>query len=191
MSAATDSARVSAVVLLDALVQLGVTHLVGLPDNGSAALFELAASDPRVGLLTVTREGEAVAVASGLWLGGGQPVVLMQNTGLLESGDALRGTAFRMGVPLLLLIGVRGRAKLEAHAAEIRAARDTPADMSHIMKRADIDSVAVITESTLSAWNVPHVVYAADEDVDSLAAAAARARAEMRPHAVLLPQALS
>ena len=39
----------------------------------------------------------------------------MQNTGLLESGDALRGTPLRMGVPLLLLVGVRGQAKLAAH----------------------------------------------------------------------------
>ncbi len=70
MSATADSTLVSATVLLDALVQLGVTHLVGLPDNDSAALFGLAAGDPRVALLTVAREGEAVAVASGLWLGG-------------------------------------------------------------------------------------------------------------------------
>ncbi len=191
MSATADSTRVSAAVLLDALVQLGVTHFVGLPDNDSAALFGLVAGDPRVALLTVAREGEAVAVASGLWLGGKQAVVVMQNTGLLESGDALRGTALRMGVPLLLLVGVRGQAKLVAHAAEIQAALDAPADMARIMKRADIDSVAVMTESTLSAWNLPHVVYAADEDVGNLAVANERTRAEMRPHAVLLPRALS
>ncbi len=52
-----------------------------------------------------------MGLASGLWLGGALPVVLIQNTGLLEAGDGLRGTASRMGAPILLLITCRGYAK--------------------------------------------------------------------------------
>ena len=50
----------TAAALLAALDDLGVTHIVGVPDNGSAALFELAGDHPTIDLLTATREGEAV-----------------------------------------------------------------------------------------------------------------------------------
>ena len=50
-------------VLLSALIDASASHVVGLPDNGSAALFDLLEHNPAVSLLTVTREGEAFAIA--------------------------------------------------------------------------------------------------------------------------------
>ena len=79
--------------ILEQLKNNGVTHAVGVPDNGSRALFEQLWSEPAIQVVPVTREGEAFALASGLYLGGKQPVVLIQNTGFLEAGDALRGCA--------------------------------------------------------------------------------------------------
>ena len=130
-----------------------VTHVVGIPDNTSAELFRVLSEDSEISVVTVTREGEAFAVAAGLWLGGATPVVLVQNTGLLESGDSLRGTATRMGAPLVCLVTYRGYAKIPD---------DEPADA---MTRADIDSVAVITEPTLDAWRVPHQPLRTADDV--------------------------
>jgi sulfopyruvate decarboxylase TPP-binding subunit len=102
----------SADELLELLESEGVTHVVGLPDNDTAPLLDMLADHPRVRLVRVAREGEAFALAAGLWVGGATPVVVIQNTGLLEAGDALRGTASRMGVPLVMLIGYRGFAKM-------------------------------------------------------------------------------
>jgi len=129
--------------------------------------------------VTVTREGEAFAVASGLWLGGAHPVVLIQNTGLLESGDSLRGTAMRMGVPLLCLVTYRGYHKLPKES-----------DARDVMTRAGVDSVAVVTEPTLDAWRVPYELYRSDDEQPRIARAAARAEAESRPVALLLTQSL-
>ena len=129
--------------------------------------------------MTVTREGEAFAVASGLWLGGAYPVVVIQNTGLLESGDSLRGTAMRMGVPLLCLVTYRGYHKLPKQGG-------APDEMT----RADVDSVAVVSEPTLDAWRVPYELYRSDDDQTRIARAAARAEAESRPVALLLTQLL-
>ncbi len=184
MSEAPGAAR-----LLETLVASGATHFIGVPDNGSARLFEVAAATATVDTLTVSREGEAIAVASGLWLGGATPVVVVQNTGLLESGDSLRGTAFRMGAPLLLLVGVRGHAKMTAHAADIESAR-AAGGLADVLKRADVDSVALLTVPTLNAWQVPHYVYDDDDDADVVGTAWERARSEERPVAVLLPRAL-
>ena len=169
-------------LLLAELVRLGVSHLIGLPDNGSAALFRAAQDSPDITLLTVTREGESFSIASGLWMGGQQPVVLIQNTGLLESGDSLRGTAIRMGVPLLCLIGYRGYAKLQALKARSEVESPAPKDMV----RNDLDSAALVTEPTLNAWSVPYQFYRSDSDLPGVAKAWDQARRESRPVAILL-----
>ncbi|HKJ93114.1 MAG TPA: thiamine pyrophosphate-binding protein, partial [Longimicrobiales bacterium] len=155
---ADSAAPPSADGILDVLVAEGVTHIVGVPDSISAPLLDRLASRG-IRLVRVTREGEAFGIASGLWLGGARPVVVLQNTGLLESGDALRGTALRMGVPLVALITCRGYARLKAagggpsadgpSADAFRArARDT-------LVHPELDTAALFTEPTLSAWGVP------------------------------------
>ena len=101
MTVERNGSRGSAAALHRELETLGVTHVVGVPDNASAALYRSVENGSAMRLIRVAREGEAFAVASGLWIGGSTPVVVVQNTGLLESGDGLRGTVVRMGVPLL------------------------------------------------------------------------------------------
>ncbi|MFQ5569309.1 MAG: thiamine pyrophosphate-binding protein [Rhodothermales bacterium] len=176
-----------AVVLRDALVAVGVTHVIGLPDNGSAALFDLLAQDPVLTLLNVTREGEAFAIASGLWLGGKRPAVVIQNTGLLESGDSLRGTAVRMGVPLLCLVGYRGYQKMIGHRIDPHARQPTP----EVLTRSDLDSAALLTEPTLDAWGLPYYHYSKDRDAPRIAEAWDLAQRESRPVALLLTHALA
>ncbi len=160
------------------LTDRGITHGVGIPDNASAALFRRLAE--RVPVLTVTREGEAFAVASGLWMGGRRPVVLIQNTGLLESGDGLRGTAMRMRVPLLVLVAWRGFASLA------RSGRVAPDAES--LSRADVDSVALLTEGTLRAWGVPCDVLR--DDAGKVGEAMERAERLSAPTALLLPETI-
>jgi sulfopyruvate decarboxylase subunit alpha len=157
--------------------------VVALPDNASAALLWLlaAADDPRV--VPVTREGEAFAVASGLWVGGASPVVLIQNTGLLESGDALRGTAMRMRVPLVCLVTYRGYASLPTPRGAA-----APID-GESLGRPEVDSVAVLTEPTLRAWGVPFDLLHRDEDLPRLDEAFARATLLEQPVAMLIPGA--
>lgn len=176
-----------AAVLLSALIDVGVSHVIGLPDNGSAALFDLLERAPSIRLLPVTREGEAFAIASGLWLGGQRPIVLIQNTGLLESGDSLRGTAVRMGVPLLCLVGYRGYAKMIAREIDPHARPPSRDDLT----RSDLDSTALLTEPTLRVWGVPYRLYSSDRDAPLVAEAWRQAHREERPVALLLTHALS
>jgi len=178
-----------------------VSHVVTVPDNTSApilsALQQLAASSPKgedqgdgddsgrgliPRLLLATREGEAMGIASGLWLGGADPVVLIQNTGLLEAGDGLRGTASRMGAPLILLVTGRGFAKARMTGVPVEegiSSRD-------ILVREDLDSVAYMTLSTLQAWGIPFLLLRDSEDLSPVTEAFAKAREEKRPVAVLI-----
>ena len=165
------------------LESLAITHVVGLPDNTSAPLFDALESHPSIRLVTVTREGEAFAIASGLWLGGASPMVVVQNTGLLESGDALRGTAMRMGVPLPIVVTGRGYRKLATAGLE----PDEPLTRE-LLVRPDVDSAALLTERTLAAWGVP--CERADTGLPgdlrgALRGSVERARAEVRPVALI------
>lgn len=168
--------------MLETLSGLGATHVVGVPDNGSAAFFDAVEGHPAMSLVTVTREGEAFAVASGLWIGGAAPVVAIQNTGLLESGDALRGTAVRMGIPLLCLIGYRGYTSMLRSGID---PFDRP-DSTETLRRPELDSTALLTEPTLQAWGIPFSLLQPEEEARMLEEAWGRTRAEDRPVALLL-----
>lgn len=168
--------------VIQALEAAGVTHVLGIPDNTSAPLFDQLVSHPTIRLVIATREGEAFALASGLWLGGARPLVIVQNTGFLEAGDALRGTAMRMGAPLPFVITGRGIERAAAAGLD----PDTPRTRD-LMTRADVDSVALVTEPTLDAWAVPYTrCRPGDDPAAAVGALVARADALQTPCALLL-----
>ena len=144
---------------LRALTARGVTHVVGLPDSISGPLFDVVERHPAIRMVTVTREGEAFAIATGLWMGGAMPLVVIQNTGLLESGDALRGTALRMSAPIPVLVTGRGYTKMRAVGID-------PAEplSRELLARIDVDSAALLTERTLDAWGIPRSSCEGDDD---------------------------
>jgi len=177
----------SAQETLRALAARGITHVVGIPDSTSGPLFDAVSRHPAIRLVTVTREGEAFAIATGLWMGGASPLVVVQNTGLLESGDSLRGTAQRMAVPLPIL--VTGRGYLKMHQAGITP--DEPRTVE-LLTRSDVDTTALLTEPTLEAWGIPFRRCEGDDDpAADLLATIDEARAHERPTAVVVARRLN
>jgi sulfopyruvate decarboxylase subunit alpha len=175
-------------MLTDLLHELGVTHVVTVPDNTSAPVLAALeeeggrASGSPIQVVYATREGEAVALAAGLWLGGAIPVVLIQNTGLLEAGDGLRGTASRMGAPLLLMVTLRGyreARKLGVDPGKGVRGRDD-------LVRQELDSAAFMTERTLKAWGIPFFHAGDCSHLSPVRRAWRTAVKEERPVAVLL-----
>ena len=169
-------------LVLNALQRHAVTDVVSLPDNSSAALLALLRTSDDIRLLSVTREGEAFALAAGLWMGGRNPLVLIQNTGLLESGDSLRGTLVRMRIPVVCLVTYRGYAKLA------RWGDPPPEPNPEILSRPELDSVAVMTEPTLRAWGMTFDFMHTDDDIGKISAAFAQAQKLSAPIAVLVTQ---
>jgi sulfopyruvate decarboxylase subunit alpha len=183
MPSSREAPLLQARAVLDELRRHAVTHVVTLPDNASAALLSLLEAEGSPRVVWVAREGEAFALAAGLWVGGARPVLLIQNTGLLESGDALRGTAMRMRIPLVCLVTYRGYATLRA--------ADPRGDVidGERLSRPDVDSTAVLTEPTLRAWGVPYELLHSDADLPRLGDAFARAGRLEQPVALLVPGA--
>ena len=164
--------------VLDCFKELGITHVVGLPDNSTAALFHELAEDPDIYLINVTREGEAFATAAGLWIGGQKPLVLIQNTGFLEAGDALRGTLLRMRIPVVCFVSYRGYKSIPNPPPE-NLSIDT-------LTRREIDSVALLLEPTLRAWEIPFDIVNDNAELEKVAAAMPRAKQEERPVAIVI-----
>lgn len=170
-----------------ALVTAGITHVVGIPDNTSSPLFDVIVRHPTIQLVTTTREGEAIAIASGLWLGGASPLVVIQNTGLLESGDALRGTAVRMAAPIPLLVTGRGYAKMASAGLDPYVPRTI-----ELLTRIDVDSTALLTEPTLDAWGIPFERCEGEDDpTAAVVSAISSAQEQRRPVAVVMARSLA
>ncbi|MDG2213878.1 MAG: thiamine pyrophosphate-binding protein, partial [Verrucomicrobiota bacterium] len=86
---------------------LGITHVVWIPDSTLGQWDEALQNAENIALIQVCREGEAWALAAGLYLGGAKPIVIIQCTGLFESGDALRNIVHDYQLPIYGLIGYR------------------------------------------------------------------------------------
>lgn len=153
--------------IIDQLKKCGITHVVWLPDSESKFMYEALQAEKELGFIPVCREGEAFAVAAGLWIGGKTPVVLIQNTGFFESGDVLRGTAIGLELPLLMMIGYRGYMEWKAG-------------------KQPVDTAAVYTEPILKAWGIPYYHIESDADTPKIAEAFKQAQEISRPAAALI-----
>jgi sulfopyruvate decarboxylase TPP-binding subunit len=147
---------------------LGITHVVWVPDSELGTWEPSLLAEPSLRLIRVCREGEAVAVAAGLYLGGGRPVVLMQCTGFFEAGDAFRNCVHDLKLPLCFIIGVR------SYYAHQQGA--TP------------DTCPVFTEPMVQAWRVPYVVLDKQHTAADVGTAYRDAMAKKRPGIVLLAE---
>jgi len=65
-------------------------------------------SEQGIAYIPATREDEALGIATGAYLAGKKPMVLMQNSGLGNSINALASLVMLYKIPLLLLISWRG-----------------------------------------------------------------------------------
>ena len=139
----------SALKTVRKLHELGFTHALMIPDSESRLLYEALESDPKIDLITPCREGESVAIAAGLWTGGLKPLLVIQNTGLMEAGDSLRGCGVGPKVPLRMMVGWRGFGGAMAG-------------------KLPIDSAYTFTEPLLHAWKIPTWHFMSDDDLAML-----------------------
>jgi sulfopyruvate decarboxylase subunit alpha len=152
-----------------ALDRSGVTDIVWVPDSELGRWDRALSTTPGLRLLRVCREGEALALAGGLLIGGRRPIVMMQCTGLFEAGDALRNLVYDLNLPLFLLVGVRS---LLAHRLG-----------------ATTDTCPLFAEPVLQAWRIPYVVLEPDRDgPEALRMAYTTAWNEGRAGVALLPE---
>jgi sulfopyruvate decarboxylase subunit alpha len=151
----------------DELEKCGIEFLIWLPDSEAMYLYDSVSASPKLTLVQVCHEEEAMGVCAGLYLGGKQAAVLIQNTGFFHSIDALRGMVMEMEMPMLLMLGYRGY-------HEMLKGKTPP------------DSAAVFTEPILNTLGIKHYLLDRDEDVENISLAYRETLATNRPVAVLI-----
>ena len=150
--------------IIEELKKNNFTHVVWLPDSETNFMYQLLTNEPTLDLVPVCREGETMAIAAGLWVGGMQPVVLIQNTGIFESGDSIRGLGLDINQPLVMLVGYRGWSR---HGITT-------------------DSAARFIEHILHAWGISYYLIETDDDAGRITSALEEAERTNKPVAVLV-----
>jgi len=142
-----------------------ITHVIWLPDSTLGQWEEALSSAKDLELIRVCREGEAWAIAAGLFLGGAQPLVMIQCTGLFESGDSLRNAVHDYGIPLFAVIGYRSA-----------------------LIAGSSDSARTFTEPNLRSWGLDYRLIDAPEKLSELRRHYVECRQARRPGAVLIAE---
>lgn len=144
----------------------GITHVVTVPDS-TLGRWEPAIEAGGLRLIRVCREGEAWAVAAGLYLGGAVPVVMIQCTGLFESGDALRNVLHDWRLPILSIIGYRSYLNQETLPG---------------------DTCLVFTEPVLRAWEIDYRLITSPDQLPVMVRHFHDCRAAREPGALLIAE---
>jgi sulfopyruvate decarboxylase TPP-binding subunit len=148
------------------LKRCGITHVVTVPDS-TIGPWEEAIGLAGLGLVRVCREGEAWAVAAGLYLGGAAPLVMIQCTGLFESGDSLRNVLHDWKLPIPSIIGYRSYLNQDTLPG---------------------DTCLVFTEPILDAWQIDYRLITEPGQLEEIAKHLVDCRAAGKPGAVLIAE---
>ena len=153
-----------------ALAQLleaqGFDFFTGVPCSMIEGLIATLETHPRLPYVPAVREDVAVGLAAGAWMAGRRPMVLMQNSGLGTSMNALVSLSLMYRLPALLLVTWRGH-----------AGKDAP---EHIV-------MGEISPSLLELLRIPHRILSARTLADDVAWGRAEAERLSQPVALLLP----
>lgn len=128
--------------------ELGITHVVTVPDSTVGQWQDAIERRGVTRVVRVCREGEAWQVAAGLTLGGARPLVLIQCTGLFESGDALRNAVHDWKLPIFSVIGYRSYLNQDTLPG---------------------DTCLVFTEPVLDAWKIDYKLITSPDQYGTLA----------------------
>jgi phosphonopyruvate decarboxylase len=143
----------------------GFDCFTGVPCSLIAGLIGALETHPRRPYVPAVREDLAVGLAGGAWLGGRRPAVLIQNSGLGTSLNALASLSLLYRLPVLLFVTWRGH----------RGA-DAP---EHIL-------MGEVSPALFELLGIPHRVLADRIDAD-IAWARDTMERRMQPVALLLP----
>jgi sulfopyruvate decarboxylase subunit alpha len=149
------------------LEQLGITHVITVPDSTVGQWQTAIEARGRTRLVRVCREGETWEVASGLHLGGARPLVMIQCTGLFESGDALRNVIHDWKLPIFSIIGYRSYLNQDTLPG---------------------DTCLVFTEPLLDAWKIDYRLLTNASQLPTIAEHYTACRDENRAGAILVAE---
>jgi sulfopyruvate decarboxylase subunit alpha len=103
----------------------GVNLILSLPCIMLKGLLNIIEEKNEIPHISITREEEGVGIAAGAYLGGKIPVILMQNSGLGNSVNAIESLLHLFKIPVVFIMSHRG-AEGEKILAQIPMGKLTP-----------------------------------------------------------------
>jgi sulfopyruvate decarboxylase subunit alpha len=156
-----------ATLIYSALREAGIDFFVYLPDSANYLIQRLAAADTQITSVSVTREDEGIAIAMAAFMGGRNPVLIMEASGLGLCPLALANLAHEQHMAALILY---------SHNFALGEVRD-----SHSCTR-------WVADPLLGALNIPNIVLMDAKDAPALIKRAWQTvRGQKCPVAISLP----
>jgi sulfopyruvate decarboxylase subunit alpha len=146
----------------------GVEFVVSVPDitTSEGLLRPLSqASDPR--LVRICKEDEGVAICAGLSYCNRRALLLIQQTGLFDSINAIRGVAVEYSLPVCMMVGL-----LEKEPG--------------VLPRQSKRYAVRIVEPVLDAMGITYHEIESEADIGKIAPAIETAYAQMQPVVLLI-----
>jgi sulfopyruvate decarboxylase subunit beta len=154
-------------LIIGAMRQAALDTIVALPDiTTSAGLLWPISRQPDINLVRICKEDEGVSICAALALCRKRSALLMQQTGLFDSLNAIRGIAVEYKLPVCMFVGLLGK-----------EAGVPPQQNKKYSVR--------IVQPVLDAMEVPTLCIEDDSDIGKIPPAVDRAYVESRPLVVL------
>lgn len=165
---AATSAIVRGADIIAAVKRSGISTVVALPDIvTSDNLLWPMSRDPQLRLIRICKEDEGVSICSGLGYAGVPSMLLMQQTGLFDSLNCIRGVVMEYGFGLCAIVGLQG----------MESDRDPPQSDKYGVK---------VVEPVLDAMGIAHGRLTHRGDEQRIPQAFEQARATCKPFIFLV-----
>ena len=158
----------SGTAIIAALKQAAIRFVVAVPDivTSDGLLWPLS-DDPDIRLVRVCREDEGVSICAAMSYCDTRALLLMQQTGLVDSLNAIRALGMDYRLPVCMMVGLQGK--------------------EHHLKPQQSASYGVrIIEPILDVMRLPHSLIEEPEDTDRIVPEIDRAYRSSTPHCFLI-----
>ncbi len=168
---ASDAAAIahpSGVEIIARIKASGIREIVALPDIvTSDGLLWPISNDPEFRLTRICKEDEGVSICAAMSYNGTRALLMMQQTGLMDSLNAIRAIGMDYELPVVMMVGLQGK-EPDVHP-------DQSASYGVRIIRPVLDAMAI-----------SHSLIEEPEDIEHIPQAVAAAYAGSHPHVFLI-----
>ena len=158
---------VSAEAIVGEIRRLGIDHVICIPDSYQKTLIARLQDDPGIRFITACTEDEAMGINAGLYIGGKNPMLVIQNNGIFASINTIKAIPLDAKIPTFIFVGQYQRdLMLPIEESKSRAVR--------------------MVEPTLEVWGVPSYRLEGPDDLRNIEKAYRHAHETLGPAALIV-----
>ena len=167
----TNVAHPSGARIISLIKRAGVREIVAVPDivTSNGLLWPISEA-PDFRLTRICKEDEGVSICAAMSYNGTRAVLMMQQTGLMDSLNAIRAIGIDYARPVVMLVGLQGKEP------------DVHPDQSQVYG-------VRIVRPILDVMEISHSLIENPDDVDHIPDAISRAYENSQPHIFLIGRA--